>query len=155
MIIQRTIFFLVLSVFFVLLISSGKVIWFLRSEKTTGVFSFEGRGNALEQIRITNSFIYFRHGKDTVWFNGPAGLNVPEGAAIPVRYNPANPSDAKVNTFFGIWGGTVVYCSLPLLVLLVLVVHPHIIPYRSVILLSRKRPFMQLRLKDAAGNPFQ
>lgn len=153
MIIQRTIFFLMLSVFFILLISGGKVIWFLRSEKTTGIFYFEGRGNALEQIRIANSYIYFRHGKDTVWFNGPAGLNVPEGAAIPVRYNPANPSDAKVNTFFGIWGGTIVYSSLPLLVLLVLMVHPHIIPYRSAIQLTRKPPFMQIRLKNTPGDP--
>lgn len=155
MLIRRTVFFLMLSFFLVLLIASGKIIWVLQSEKTTGVFSFEGKGNALEQIRLTNSFIYFRHGKDTVWFKGPAGLHLAEGSPISVRYNPVDPSDAKVNTFFGIWGGTVVYCSLPLLVLLVLMVHPHIIPYHSVILLSRKRPFMQLRLKNAPGNPFQ
>lgn len=144
MTIHRTIFFLALSVIFLIFIAGRKVIWFLQSEKTTGIFSFEERGNALEQLRITNSIIYFKHGKDTVWFNGPAGLGLSEGAAIPVRYNPANTADAKVDTFYGIWGGTVIYSSLPLLVLLVLVLHPHIIPYRSRILLTRKKPFIQV-----------
>jgi hypothetical protein len=142
MVIHRTKFFLALCSILIIPLVAIKVTWLMRSTKTTGIYVVDGKAGALEQMRMFYSINLFMYGKDTIWFRGPIQRGIPEGSVIPVRYNPNDPSDAKVGTFFGIWGGTVIYGGMPLLLLLIFFVHPKIIPYRSKVRLSRKKPFV-------------
>jgi hypothetical protein len=148
MIVRRTSFFLALSSLIIVPLLANKIIWLANSKKTTGIFSFQGGGNALDQIRMSQSFMYYTLGKDTIWFEGLPHLNLKEGQTVPVRYQPDNPSDVKLDTFLGIWGVTAIYGGLPLLVLLVLFLHPEIVPYRSKLRLTRKKPFIEIVSAD-------
>lgn len=144
MVVKRSIFFLSIALLIALPLIIKKGYWLLHSQKTEGVFSFEGMGDALDQIRSSYSVNYFIHGRDTVWFEGLGNLPVESGTTIPVRYQTDNPSDALVGTFMGIWAGTVIYGGIPLLVLLVIFLNPDAIPYRSKIRLSLKKPFIEI-----------
>lgn len=144
MVIRRNTFFLVLALVYLLIAGGPKLIWFLNSQKTTGIFAFQGRGNALDQLPERASFIYFRHGNDTIWFKALAGLGLPENAPVPVRFQKNNPQNARIDNFRGIWLSTIVYGALPFLVLIVAFIHPHIVPWRSRILLIRRKPFIKI-----------
>jgi hypothetical protein len=93
-------------------------------------------------MRFAHSEIYFKSGNDTIWVNGPGGLHLKPGDAVPLRYHRSNPSDARVDTFKAIWGATVVYGGIPFLILLVIFLHPEIVPYRNKVMLRWKKPFV-------------
>jgi hypothetical protein len=141
---SRTKFFLALAFLFVTPLVLYKAIWLLRSKTTTGKLAFESYGPALDQIRFPYSMIYFKNGKDTVWFKGPGNLQMKAGDIVPVRYLPGNPGNAKVDTFKSIWAGTLIYGGIPCLFLLVIFLHPEIVPYRAKVILTRKPPFVRL-----------
>ena len=103
-----------------------------------------GRGNALDQIRTTSSYIYFTLKKDTIWFTDPGNLPLKEGTRVPVIYQKRNPADARVNTFMSVWGTILFYTGVPLLILLITAVQPDIIPYTSNVSLSTKMPFIKI-----------
>lgn len=105
--------------------------------------SFVGKRYA-GQMMYTYSVIWFMSGKDTVWFNGKNEILYEEGHPVPVRYSRKNPADAKLNVFISIWGDTLVYGCIPVLILLVIFSHPHIIPYRSKIRLNTSKPFIEV-----------
>ena len=144
MLVNRTVFFGVLCLIVFACLAAGKIYWLLNSRKVKAVFVMEERGNALEQIRITHSNLYFTLGKDTIRFDGPLNLHLNTGDTIAARYNINNPSDARVLTFFGMWGSTIAYGGLPLFVLLICALHPQIVPYRSKLRLSVRKPFIQI-----------
>lgn len=142
MIMHRTNFFLALIAIWVIPLISYKCIWLMRSRKVNGIFAFEGRGNALDQISFPHSEFWFRNGRDTVWVIGPGGLKLEKGSIIPLRFIPGNETHAKVDTFRGIWVGTVIYGGVILLVFLAVFVHPEIVPYRSKVKLMGRQPFV-------------
>jgi hypothetical protein len=142
MVMPRTKFFLALFLLYTTPLVLSKLIWLIQSKKATGKFAFESHGNALDQMRFPYSEIYFKHGNDTIWFNGPAGLHLKAGDMVPVRYLTSNPSNARLDSFKAIWGATVVYGGIPFLILLVIFLHPEIIPYRKKVLLQWKKPFV-------------
>jgi hypothetical protein len=144
MVISRTKFFLGLFLLFITPLLLSKAIWVLQSKKTKGKFAFQSYGPALDQIRFPYSIIYFMTGKDTVWFKGPANLGLPENADVPVRYQAGNPADAKLDSFKAIWMGTLIYGGIPFLILLVIFLHPEIVPYRSRVKLTKMKPFVYL-----------
>ena len=144
MIIRRSIFFLTLALLIILPVLTVKLIWIAGTKTTTGIKAFEGMGNALDQLRATYSVIYFKHGQDTVWFNSPTDLSYRPGDLVPVRYRIADPSDARMNTLTGIWVGSLIYGSIPLILILLIFLHPQIVPRRSRISLSGKKPFIAL-----------
>ena len=144
MIITRTKFFLSIILLLITPLVVPKMVWLLQSKKTMGIFSFEGKGNALDQWRSSYSVIYFMVGKDTIWFNGPGGLRLREDAIVPVRYLPSSPDNAKLDSFKSIWGATAVYGGIPLLILLVIFLHPEIVPYRSKVRVMLNKPFLKL-----------
>jgi hypothetical protein len=144
MVIPRTRFFLALFLLLIVPLLLFKVVWLMQSKKGKGIFAFEGRGNALDQMRTSFSDIYFINGRDTMWFKGPGGLHLKPGAIVSIRYQPNNPSDAKIDTFKSIWGATAVYGGIPLLVLLAISLHPEIVPYRSNVELTRRKPFLRV-----------
>ena len=139
---HRTPFFLALFGILLTPLFLSRTLWLLHSEKTMGFMAFETRGTAGDQIQLTYSLIYYRHGKDTIWFNGMPGLGLKTGQLVPVRYQPGNPADAKIDLFIALWGDTLVYGGIPFLMLVVTFLHPDVIPRRSRVRLTWKRPFI-------------
>ena len=76
MVLHRNTFFIYLFLLFFAIIPGPTIIWIIRSEKATGLFSFEGKGNALDQFPQQFSYIYFNYKGDTVLFKGPPGLGL-------------------------------------------------------------------------------
>jgi hypothetical protein len=144
MVIRRNTFFLVLALIYITVLAGPKLVWLIGTEKTNGIFAFQGRGNALDQFPESSSFIYFIHKNDTVWFKARGWLGLPENSPIAVRFKKNNPQDARINNFDGIWLSTMVYGSMPLLLLVVIFVHPHIVPWRSRVVLIPRKPFIKV-----------
>jgi hypothetical protein len=142
MILHRTTFFLALFGILLIPLLVPRMLWLLHAEKTMGIMAFETRGTAGDQLPLTYSLIYFIHGKDTVWFNGLPGLGLKTGQLVPVCYQPGNPADAKVDHFIALWGDILVYGGIPLLMLVIIFLHPDVIQRRSRVRLTRKPPFI-------------
>ena len=144
MIVRRPIFFLLLSCLVIIPPVAVKLAWILKSTQTTGVMSFEGMGQALDKLRSTYSVFYFEHDNDTTWFNSSANYRFKAGDVVPVRYIISEPADARLDTFTGIWLGTLLGAGIPLLIIIVIFLNPHIVPFRKDIRISRDSPFLYL-----------
>ena len=83
-------------------------------------------------------------GKDTVWFNSTDNLFFEPGQQVTVLYQQEDPRNARVNVFADLWGDTVVYGGIPAIILLVIFIHPHIIPYKKKVKLANQQPFIHL-----------
>ena len=137
--VSRTkLFIFILAVFFLPLIAV-KLIWIARSIPTQGIYSFKGMGHALDQMRPSYTVLYFKHAGDTIWFHGPPMPDVQPGEIIPVRYQPNDPTDVRVATMIGLWGGMPFYCGLILCVLLVIFFTKDVFPRGSNIRLMKNR----------------
>ena len=87
-----------------------KLFWLAGSRETTGTMYFTGHGNFGSVLGIsTYPVIWFKQGKDTIFFNGNVNIPLKQDETVSVRYQINNPSDAKVNSFACIWGDTVAY----------------------------------------------
>jgi hypothetical protein len=144
MVIRRNRFFLLLFLAYITAVAGNKLVWLIGTKTTTGIFAFQGRGNALDQFPESSSFIYFVYQNDTVWFKARGWLGLPENSTVPVRFLKSDPADAKIDNFRGIWLSTIIYGSLPLLVLLVAFAHPEIVPWRSRVVLIPRKPFIKV-----------
>jgi len=143
MIISRTKFFIAIALLITTPLVIAKLVWLARTKTTTGTFSFEGMGNALDQMRPTYSVISFVHNNDTTWFNATAAtMNFKPGDHVPVRYNVSDPEDATIDTFSAIWTGTLIFGGIPVFILLIISLDRHIVPYRSRIRFSKKKPYI-------------
>ena len=95
--------------------TSGEVI---RLERTRGnrgydyapVFSFQTASG--ESITVTSDIS-----------SSPAGFT--EGESIRVRYDPANPSDAKIHSFIQTWGDCVIPAAVGIIFLSVIAIQLH------------------------------
>ena len=141
MIIRRTPFFLGLLAITIIPFFTYKFAWIAGSVKTTGIAEFQGKSYT-GQIAHVYMNIRYNTGKDTLWFNGNDNILYKEGQPVPVRYQKSDPSNARLDIFPSMWGDTLVYGSIPVSILLLLFLHPHIIPYRSRLKLTRKLPFI-------------
>lgn len=142
MVISKTLFFtivfaLIVSPFWIL-----KAIWVMRSVPVQGVFGFAGNGFAGDQVREDYSVISFRAGGREIWFNGLGNIRYKSGQPIPVRYQPDDPYDARIDLFPAIWGDTLVYSGIPVFMLLVAFLHPKVVPWGSRVRLTLRRPFL-------------
>ncbi|RYZ32020.1 MAG: hypothetical protein EOP49_38135 [Sphingobacteriales bacterium] len=142
MVIRRSIFFLLVSAVVVLPPLTAKLIWLSKTQTTTGVMSFEGMGQALDALRSTYSVFYFKHNNDTTWFNSSSNYKYKQGDIVPVRYVSSDPTDARLNTFTGIWLGTLLTGGIPLLILIVIFLNRYIVPYNADLRLERHRPYL-------------
>ena len=121
-----------------------KIVWLSRSVKVNGEMGFVGKNYAGTYVH-TYSNIRFMAGKDTIWFNGNDNIFFKEGEIVPVRYPRSNPYLPKIDIFPAIWGDTVVYGGIPVIILMALFLHPAIIPRRSRIRLNIKKPFIEIK----------
>lgn len=142
MILSKTSFFAILFFAVALPFSGRRLLWLLRSKSATGVVGFEGRGIAGEQLQTTYTYCYYWRGRDTIWFDAPGGMSLREGESIPVLYDPAESRNARVNSFVGIWGDLLVYNGIPELILLICFFHPDVVPWRSKLRLTWRKPFI-------------
>lgn len=116
-------------------------IWLMRSDKINGTAVFQGK-EYTGQLVHNYTVVMFVVKKDTFFFNTSDNIFFEAGTAIPVRYQIKNPTDAKPGTWSGIWMESIFYSAMPLLVILILLVHPSLIPYRSSLRLCGKPPFI-------------
>jgi hypothetical protein len=142
MIVRRSTLFVGASLLVIVPLLVIKTAWLSKTTTATGVLSFEGMGNALDQMRSTYSVVSFEHDNDTIWFNASPNLSFKPGDVVPVRYNKEDPNDAVLDTFAGIWLSTLLAGGIPLAILLIIFLNRHIVPYRSRVLLSRRKPFI-------------
>jgi hypothetical protein len=144
MTLTRTQFFLPLFCLLTLPFVLPRLVWLRGTQTTTGLFAFAGMGSVGDQMPLSYSVIYFRHGRDTVWFNGLGNLGLHPGDRVPVRYKVNDPSDAKVDIFAAIWGDILVYTGIPVLMLLAIYLHPEVVPKGSKIKWAGRPPFLLL-----------
>jgi len=143
MIVSRNSFFLVLTAVVLLPLIGYKLFWLAGTRETEGTMYFTGHGNLGSVLGVsTYPVIWFRSGKDTIFFNGNVNIPLKTDEKVSVRYRRDNPSDAKVNSFTCIWGDTLAYELAPLLILLIVFFHPDLVPKKARLLIG-KRPFLQ------------
>lgn len=123
--------------------------WILRSERVEGEVGFMGK-NITGSYTHVYPVIRFRAEDSAYWFNGPDNLVLKEGDKVAVRYSVSDPSDARVDSFVGLWGDMAVYGGIPILLLLFIALHPSIIPFRSRVRFRAAPPFLQI---DAISRP--
>ena len=125
-------------------IIAAKLFWISSASKTKGVMAFEGK-EITGQFQRTYAVIMFSAtGKDTVFFNSADDESFSPGQSVPVLYQRSRPTEAKVDTFTGLWMDTVIYSGLFFLFIAIVFFHPQIIPYRARVQLLLKRPFIKL-----------
>lgn len=121
-----------------------KITWLVRSVKVNGEMGFIGKSYGGAYVHVYSN-IHFMAGKDTIWFNGNDNIFFKEGETVPVRYPKSNPYEARIDTFAAIWGDTVVYGGIPVIILLALFLHPAVIPRGSRVRLSTKKPWIEIK----------
>ena len=144
MIIRRNIFFTIIFLLVIAPFLGYKLWWLIESTIVNGEMGFVGKTYAGQIVHVY-SVIKYPAGKDTLWFNGNDNILYKRGEIVPVRYLVDNPSDARINIFTSIWGDTIVYGGIPLLIALISFLHPEIVPYRSKIVIRRRKPFLSLQ----------
>jgi len=125
MLLNRTQFFLLLTIFLVCPFYASKLIWLSGSRKTTGLAWFMGGTLELNGSISRHLVILFVAGKDSVTFNAGDNLGFKVGDQVPVRYQKADPSDARINIPVSIWGDSWVDSLFPELFVLVLFLTPN------------------------------
>jgi hypothetical protein len=139
MLLSRHSFFLLLLIVILLPLPLYKLFWLAGSSEATGTMYFTGHGNLGSVLGIsTYPVIWFRQGKDTIFFNGNVNIPLKQDEKVSIRYQVNNPSDARVNSFTCIWGDTVAYESGPFLVFLIIFLHPDLVPKKAKISLRWK-----------------
>jgi len=153
MLLTRNQFFLVL-----LILSLGpfyvpRLLWLVHSGKATGRGWFVGHTLELQGDISQHLVIIFRAGNDSAFFNGGGG-KFHVGDSVPVRYQKDNPSDARVNTFSGMWEDILINSLLPLLTLLILYITPArfdpLIPWKARVRIGVK-PLIKIIPHDTAS----
>ena len=143
MIVSRNSFFLVLTAVVLLPLIGYKLFWLAGTRETEGTMYFTGHGNLGSVLGVsTYPVIWFRSGKDTIFFNGNVNIPLKTDEKVSVRYRKDNPTDAKVNSFTCIWGDALAYELGPLLILLIVFFHPDLVPKKARLLIGKK-PFLQ------------
>jgi len=128
---------------FVLPFIAYKLIWIIQAEHTTGTMCFMGK-TLNGQFSSEYPVIKFSStGNDTVFFNGAEGVTLKPGERVPVFYYKNDLPGARMASFQGLWVDTIIYASIPLVLLLVIFFHPGIIPKNASILVGKK-PFIRL-----------
>jgi len=91
--------------------------------------------------------IRFKIGSDSLFFDAETDLDLKPGTPIPIRFQTNEPKDGKIDTFYGIWIDTIIYCLFPVLIVLALYATPKkfdpIVPPDSAVVIGT-RPFIRI-----------
>jgi hypothetical protein len=140
----KTSFIILLAVLLVVPFVLYKMVWIMRAEQAIGTMCFMGKtlngqfNSEYPVLKFTST------GKDTVFFNAAEGVSLRPGEKAPVLYYKNDLPGARVGSFAGLWVDTVIYASIPLVLLLVIFFHPDIIPKDSGVVIGKK-PFIRLQ----------
>jgi hypothetical protein len=129
--------FIVLSPFL-----GTNVVWLLRSQKTTGKVQGIGHHTGMNLGTSSYALVSFETAKDTVWFQG-VDQEYELGDKVPVRYQTANPSDARIATFLSLWGDTFAYGTVAFIFWVVCFLSKDLVPKSAKVRIGKK-PFIQL-----------
>ena len=144
MILKRRSFFTLLVILILLPVIAVKLWWLFSAKSAHAKMAFAGKEISGQLVRNYSVMFFSVTGKDTVFFNtGDQELYEP-GQILPILYQPDEPSDARVNSFWSIWLDTIVIAGVLAVILLIVFLHPEIIPYRSKVQLLRKKPFIRI-----------
>jgi hypothetical protein len=153
MVLNRTQFFLLLFTILIRPFIGYKINWLYNSKHTTGIVYFIGHTLELQGGISTHRVVLFKTERGTITFNAGMFDLAKPGDSVSVLYQKDNPSDAREDLPDRIWGDTLVYSLLPVLVLLVIFLTPDsldpLIPKGSKIILGKK-PFVQIIKKKIA-----
>ena len=142
MIFSKNSFFFLLFLLLTLPFLLPNMIWLLNSEKTTGRVEGIGSASGLSLGRDTYAYVSFLMDKDTFYFQGMDD-NYKQGDVVSLRYQKNNPDDAKIATFYSLWGKTIAYCGAPLIFWIICFFAPDIVPKGSKVRVGKK-PFLKL-----------
>lgn len=120
-----------------------KLVWLSNTESVKGTMGFVGKSYTGTIIH-SYSNISFEYGGQKIWFNGNDNIFFKPGEMVPVRFPKGKPDEARIDNFVAVWGDTVVYGGIFVLLILVICVHPQLIPYKSDVRLIRRKPFIEL-----------
>ena len=143
MILNRLSFFSILLGIIAFPFLLHKFIWLAGSEKTTGTMGFVGQSQT-GQLVHNYAVVIFKIGNDTVGFNGNDNILFNKGEAVPVRYQRDNPKEARIDVFAAIWGDTLVYGGIPVLILVLVFLDPKIIPMKAKVKITARKPFIRI-----------
>ena len=142
MVFTRNAFFFLLFLIIVLPFLLPNLLWLMNSQKTTGRVEGIGASTGVSFGRDTYAFIGFNVAKDTFYFQGMDD-NYQQGDMVPLRYQKKDPANAKVATFFSLWGKTISYCGAPLIFWIICFFATDIFPKKAKIRIGKK-PFLKL-----------
>jgi len=142
MVFSKNAFFFLLFLLLTLPFLLPNLMWLMRSQKTTGKVEGIGTAGGISLGRDTYAYISFEANRDTFYFQGMDD-NFAPGDIVPLRYQKNNPEDARVATFYSLWGKTIAYCGAPLIFWIICFFAPDIVPKRSKIRVGKK-PFLKV-----------
>lgn len=142
MLFSKNAFFFLLLLLLTLPFLLPNIIWLLRSEKATGRVEGIGAAVGMSLGSDTYALVSFMAGKDTVYFQGKDD-HYKKSDIVPLRYQPANPEDARIATFYSVWGNTIAYMGAPLIFWIICFFARDIVPNGSRIRLGGK-PFLKV-----------
>jgi hypothetical protein len=134
-----------------------KIGWLAGTKRTEGKVYFTGHHfDPLGGVAAHMNVIFCLGGRDSVEFINVINLQLPDDTPVPVRYRTDNPLDARVDTFICIWGDTLVWILLPLMVWLVLLLTPNrfdpLIPWGCRVQLRWRWPWIRVITPVALGH---
>ena len=115
MAVKKSTFFVALFVILILPFLLHNFFWIVMSREINGSMRYVGKSTS-GQLSKEFSVIRFFIEKDTVWFNGMDNYFFKKDEVVPVRYQVNEPVDARINSFVGLWGDTIMYIT-PLLLI--------------------------------------
>jgi hypothetical protein len=143
MLLKRNLLFAILLFILCLIFLTPRLLWIHRSESVMGKVSFMGKEQT-GQFMHTYPVVQFRYRDSLYWFNGIDNLIFKEDTPVFICFDHVHPTDARINQFLSMWGDQLVYGGVMLFFLLILFIHPGIIPYKATIQIKRSRPFFSL-----------
>jgi len=142
MLFTKNAFFFLLLLIILLPFVLPNLLWIMSSQKTTGVVEGIGSSTGVSFGRDTYAYVSFTANSDTFYFQGMDN-DYKQGDRVPLRYQKKNPEDARVATFYSLWGKTISYFGAPLIFWIICFFAPDIVPKGSSIRLGKK-PFLKL-----------
>ena len=142
MLFTKNAFFFLLLLIILLPFVLPNALWILNSQKTTGRVEGIGTSTGVSFGRDTYAYVSFTANKDTFYFQGMDD-DYKEGDIVPLRYQKKNPEDARIVSFYSLWGKTISYFGAPLIFWAICFFAPDIVPKGSKIRIGKK-PFLKL-----------